>query len=276
MRRAVALVMAAVAAAGLSVVAPVTASTVAAPAQVTVVNAYSFDTGENLPLSVCLYGILIAQNLSTEASVGPVTLPSGDVNADVTLGSISDCNSEPDFSVPVTIPAGGNVTLMVYWSLQNQSVAVLPNDTSCLDPGTARLTLRHGAGVRTQSEDENVDLWATPPGGTFTKLVSDLAPGDQATTDQPAGTYTDGVVDQAGNTVADPVLTLGNLDLVAGQELVVYLYGGVDGSVGSFTQVNQLTTCQQPTTTSTTAAPTTTTAPPAAAKAVTATPAFTG
>ena len=248
----------------IGTVAPAAA---AASATYKVVNAYTYGAGSNRTLTVCIDGTIVT-TLDTTHSDGPFTHAVGAGTITVFQGTVSDCSGEPDLSEPITFPSGTS-TILLYLPSGNLglSAAVLPDDTSCTAAGMGRLTFRNGAG--NGSTGPSVDVWGVTPGGVDTKLLTDIAPGAQASVDLAAGTYTDTRAVLTGTTTT--LFDGSDLDIVAAQDAQLYVYGGADGTIGGFEETADLTTCSVATTT--TEPPTTTTT---AAQPVEAAPAFTG
>jgi len=261
---AVAALLAAIA---FPLVSQVTPAAAAGTTTFSVVNAYSYAAGHPFTFTICLDGSVVT-TLATTESDGPFTHATGDAHLTVMNGTTTDCATDPDLDTTVTFPAG-TATLMIYWPPDSgMHAAVFADDTSCTDPGMGRITFRNGAGFGTGNG--HVDVWGITPGGVDTKIFTDVAPGEQDSTDLPVGTYTEVRSVLTGTTTN--VFDGGDLDIVAGQDAVLYLYGGNDGASGGFAVLVDLSVCAVATTTTTQATTTTT----AAAQAVEVTPQFTG
>jgi Domain of unknown function (DUF4397) len=224
-----------------------------------VVDAATYDFDQPFPITFCFDGV--AQDLERGDITAPESVTPGTYPVEVIFGSGQTCGIDPDFSTDVDLAAGDDVTLLIFWNTQ-VGVSVLPNDTSCVEPGTGRLTVRHGAAADAVDVESDGDV-----------LLSGVEPGDQGSVDLDAGDYPDALVVDDLGTVAD----LGTLTIEEGQNVIVYLAGGNDGDTGAFLDVVDLEVCEQPTTTTTS-----TTAPPATpvaaspAAVTAATPQFTG
>lgn len=255
MKRIILLLAAALLALGL-VPAPASAQ---ADASVTVADAVTYNyPAEPFPITFCFDGV--AQNMQVGDIVGPSAVSPGTYTVGINEGASQGCASY-DYSEDITLNAGDDVTILLGWPIGGrEDISVLPNDTSCVEPGTGRVTLRNGA-----STQGPVDLISDT-----TTLIANVAEMGQGSADLAAGDYPNTIADDGFLTIAD----LGTMTVNEGEHLVIYLAGGNDGPSGAFTDTLDLDVCTQPTTTTTsTTIPTTTTT---VARAVAATPAFTG
>ena len=270
MKRLAVLAVVAVVALGL-MPATAGAGASAGTGQVTIVHdaTVNADTpAPNTPVTVCVDGEPIAgvdEPFAWGDILPPLTLPAGTYDVAVFFGVVPGCNSKTTLADELTVEPGDDITVAaIYVSSDGPELVVWPNDNSCYEPDTARLTVRHGAYT-----GGAVDVVATI-GGTPTVVVEGLLPGDQAITDIPAPlAATDVVVTSAGNP-DDVFIDLGPVTFEPGINYVVYAGGGLDGPAGAFVDPITLAPCVTPTT-----APAPTTEAPAAA-AVTAAPKFTG
>jgi hypothetical protein len=218
--------------------------------QVTMVHAATYDAGQNFPVTVCVDGDVLLEEFNTTDIAGPVPVTAGEYDVTIFNPPQNDCTGVPAIQGTLGVAPGANLTAMAYWGPEGPALAVLTNDDRCVEPGNSRVTSRHAAGVGP------VDLTV---GGAV--VLSNLAPGGQASLDVPAGDYAGAQLVLAGT--EDLVLDLGTTTVVAGFHLVAYYYGGADGEVGVFTDEIPLDTCAQPVETTTTAAAPTATARPA-------------
>ena len=223
----------------------------------------------DVPVDVCVDGTEVATALSSGDSTG--ALSSAGETIDLLVALHEDavaCDAKASVFIDATdvaVPEGGIVLL---FNGANDvggaqpEYGVLPGP-ECVDEGLGRVTLVHGANAGP------VDVVAD--GET---VVSDLVNGEYASTDVPAGTsWADVEVVPAGG--GDPVVSTPFGPVVAGQEAMVVVVGGVGPRLPEYgveVMTRALPTC--PPATTTTVAPTTTAAP--APAAVTATPRFTG
>ncbi len=229
-----------------------------------VANGYTYAAGHGYPRKFCVDGTEIAIP-DIEEIEGPFSIPSGSHTV-VMVDEGSSCADTPDASTTADFPAGGNVTIFGYWPRGYAEVAVLVNDVSCVEDGQGRLSVANGAAIYFSGPD-SIDVDGTPPGGSPTTLMADIASGAQGATDLDEGTVTGLGVFQAGFSnqveIVNGALSGTSLDVDANELLLTYVFGGNDGDIGSFSTTLELESCQVPTTTTTT----TTTAPPAPAAA---------
>jgi hypothetical protein len=152
-------------------------------------------------------------------------LAPGDYGIDWVQGT--DCTTGSFVAGTITVDPSANVTVMAWWGSDNaRGISVLPNDTSCFEPGQSRVTLRHAAATGA------VDLAVTPQGGTSTVVITDVAVGAQGSANIAGGTYSNTMINGTGG--GPTVLALGSDVLADGSAYFVYLYGGNDGEIGSF------------------------------------------
>jgi hypothetical protein len=240
-------------------------------ASVTIVHAATYDyPGASFTVTLCVDDTVVDESFEVGGILGPRDLPAGDHLVEITIGEDEGCAS-PDLAETITVAAGDDVTVAAIWTSNTEGpgLVVWPNDDSCIDPGLARVTVRHGAYT-----GGPVDVLGTIDGEEV-PLIQDLDEGEQASVDAPAGVTVEDVrvVPAGGDTTLIPI---GDVSLDEGLQYVVYAAGGADGAAGVFVDEIEEEICEEPVpTTQTTVAPTTvTTAPPAGA--VVAEPRFTG
>jgi len=248
----------------------------ASGAQVTVGQAATPSAGAaDFPLSVCIDGDLIQADMAAGTISTPLSLAAGDHVVDFIQSE--DCSDEPWARGDFNVIDGDNVTLMSWWGNADHGVATLRNDVECIPNGMARISFRNAAAVSSDGPDAPVSFHVTPQGGTESTLFNGLVVGDQNRAEIPVGSYTGMRVTVTGS--GSEVANLAAEDFTNGEHQTIYLYGGADGDVGTFSGPPEtLPPCDVPSTTTTTAptttAPTTTTPPTVRAVAVT--PRFTG
>ena len=248
-----------------------TSAGAATTTQVWVTNAYTYGAGHPFDYTVCLDGSPLA-SLSTTESSGPITVETGAHEVEVYGSLDADCADKPDFTRDIDIPEGAGATIAIWWPFDSQAtVSVFPEDMSCVDPGTGRVTLRNLAAYNGL---DGLDVSATASGGGTATLVNNVGQGEQATDTSPIGTYTDAAAVDTGTTDVRTAVAA-SLDVSETTRKVVYTYGGVDGDIGAYVVDMPSSACVQP---GTTAAPTTTVAPATAPAAtpVAAAPTYTG
>ena len=233
-------------------------------ASVTIVHAATYDyPGAPFTVTLCVDDVVVDDSLSVGDILGPLDAPAGPHVVEITLGADAGCDA-PTISEELTFSAGDDVTVAAIWTSETEGAALVvwPNDTTCIEAGSARLTVRHGAWTY-----EPVDVVGVVDGAATT-IVRDLGEGEQASVEVPGGTLAEDVEVSEGGIGGDLYFTIGDLGFDEGMEYVVYAVGGADGSAGFFMdQVERA--CSTPTTT----APTTTTTRAAAAETQ---PRFTG
>lgn len=267
-------------------VIPVMAGTTAGAAdtvQVRVVNAYSYGAGHPFDIEFCLDGESLGV-ISTEQQTGPIEVAPGTHQFGESWGD--GCGPDDADYHTIEVPDTDAASVIWYWAEGEQApVVVLEDDLSCTPAGQGRVVLRNLATIWTENGTSPIDVDATGPDGEPVTLATGLEVPEQATQLVDAGTYTDlDVTLTADGTppygLDDPDLTVG-----PGTVLVRTYYGGVDGDVGSFDNVIEVDTCDEPTTTivpestTTTLAPATTVPAPhtaPVARPVAAQPAYTG
>lgn len=117
----------------------------------------------------------------------------------------------------VALPASGNYTVIAHLDADGTpTLAVFENDTSTIDAGEGRLTVRHTAAAPAVDVLANGDV-----------AFSNLSNPNEATADLPAGTISAEVVPTGAT---EPVV-IGPADLMIdeGASLIVYAVGSLDG-----------------------------------------------
>ena len=280
MRRFTSLAIAALVASSAVPLAVQSAAPASAAGSTTVyvVNAFTYDASSPAgSVSVCVDGVLAVENLAAGAKAKLGGFATGNHTVDVYNGDVSDCSTPGDEST-ASFPSSTFSTLMIYKAFDDNTfhaVALDDEDSTCVAAGLGRLVLRNAA----ETDTGSLDIYGTPSGGSPQLLVSDVSVGAQGAADLPVGTYSDVTVTEHGNTSS--VFTADNITIAADTVGWLYLWGGADGSSGSFSITGGLDACSVVTTTTT--APTTTiaststsVAPATAAQPVAATPTFTG
>ena len=240
------------------VAVPVAAATPASGAitsQVRVADAATYSSTYPQDHTVCLDGAALTST-STTQTTGPFTVATGSHLLTVFSGLAQPCSGSPNLSETITVPAGASTIML--WNNRTEpiSAAVFSDNLTCPATGQGRLVVRN-AGYVYNVSSQLIDLRATPPGGTDTALVSNVDAGAQGTASLTAGSYTGATATRAGTTTL--VATAGTLTVTAGQQLAVYVYGGTDGTIGTFTSTMPATACSTPTTTPATTTPATNT-----------------
>jgi hypothetical protein len=134
-------------------------------------------------------------------------------------------DSTPLLQGTVKLRTGRSLSVVAHLTADGKpTVSVFKNDLRELQPGQARVTIRHTAAA------PSVDILAN--GG---KLVTDLMNGKEAKADVPAATYDVAVVAHADNSIVAPKAPV---TLTAGTNTIVYAVGDLAG--GTFTVVPQI------------------------------------
>lgn len=159
---------------------------------------------------------LIIDNF-TPGSLETLQLPAGSYNLAVYADGEGPDNGQPILAADgVEVPAGVNATVTANLDADGApALNVFVNDTSHLDAGQARVTVRHIAAA--PAVDVLVDGQAA---------FTDLTNPKEASTSIAAGSY-EAAVALAGTT--DPVLGPTALDLAEGVNTIVYAWGSAEG-----------------------------------------------
>lgn len=167
------------------------------------------------PVDVYVNDELTLDDFAPGTVTDPLDLPAGDYTFDLTAPDASD-NSEPILSADATLEAGANVSAVAHLSEGGDPmVSLFVNDTSTIDAGNARVTVRHTAAAPA------VDILA---GGDA--LIEGLANPDEAVADVPAGDY-DLAINAAGSDTE--VAALPGTTLAEGVNTIAYATGSLDG-----------------------------------------------
>jgi hypothetical protein len=238
------------------------------PSQIRIVHALDLD-GSGVggsSVTVCLDDAIIEEDFTVGEQIGPVPLDPGTYDAEVFLGAVADCAGAPALQADLPVAGDSNATVMAYYDFDTRAPAltVLPDDVSCTEPGTGRLTVRHAA------DFGDVDVLAN---GAV--AFPALANGAQAVADLPVGTIS-AQVNGAGTST--DLFGPADLPIVEAVGLEVYAILGPNTStgLGVFTLETPLTACEVPVVTTVPAPPTQPAAPAPTPAPVQAAPTFTG
>lgn len=155
---------------------------------------------------------------------GPLEVPAGEHEITITAADAED-DSEPVIGpVTVTLEDGGNYTAAAHLDADGQPTATaFANDTTALEAGQGRLTVRHIAAAPA------VDVWANGD-----VAVEGLENPNEESLAVPASTV-EAAVSLAGET--DPVLGPEDVEVTEGAATIVYAWGSAeDGSLALATQ----------------------------------------
>lgn len=155
---------------------------------------------------------------------GPLELPAGTYSVAITASDAADASDLVLGPIDLELENGMSYTAVAHLDADGAPAAALfTNDISATEAGEGRLTVRHVAAAPA------VDVLADGEA-----VVTELANGDEATLDLPAGTVPAAVA-AAGTT--EPVLGPADVSVTDGQLTVVYAWGSLeDGNLALATQ----------------------------------------
>lgn len=168
-----------------------------------------------LPVDVYVNGELTLDDFSPGDLAGPLELPGGEYEIALTAADAED-DSDPVLGpFNITLEAGTNYTAAAHLGAEGDPrVTPFVNDTSQLDPGDGRLTVRHIAAA------PEVDIWADGD-----VAVESLANPDEEMLELPAGML-EAAVSLAGE--SDPVLGPAEVEVAEGANTIVYAWGSAE------------------------------------------------
>lgn len=145
----------------------------------------------------------------------PLELPAGSYDVEIFAAGADPEAEDPVIEGSADLEANANVSLVAHLDADgNPTLGVFANDTSTLEPGDARVTVRHTAAAPAVDVLANGDA-------VFTGVEN----GQEGTADLPAGSI-EAAVALAGET--DPVIGPADLDLEEGVNTIVYAIGSAD------------------------------------------------
>lgn len=253
---------------GLAVVAAIGLALVPSPAPVGAQDQATVVVVHGIPsvgaVDVCANGTIELLSDVPFGGVAPITVDAGTYDLTVNAAAAGDCTGAVLISAPDTaVPAGANVSAVANLVGGTPNLGVYPNDVSEIAAGSGRVAVYHAANAPT------VDVLVDGDPG-----IDDLAPGDVADADLPAGTYTFTVTSADGSVT---VATLDDVAVAAGELLQVFAVGAFpDESEENPFQVITNTIELQVTPTTTAPSSSSTTPPAAAAAATASSPNYTG
>lgn len=179
----------------------------------------------DLTVDVYVDGDLTLDDFAPGELAGPLELPAGDYEIAITEADAQDASDPVLGPVSVSLESGASHTAAAHLTAEGDpTVTAFVDDTSALDAGEGRVTVRHLAAA------PEVDVWADGD-----VVVESLANPDEASLQVPAGTI-EAAVSLAGET--DPVLGPADVDVVEGATTVVYAWGSAeDENLALATQV---------------------------------------
>lgn len=145
----------------------------------------------------------------------PLELPAGGYDVEIFPAGADPDSEDPVISGSADLEAGANVSLVAHLDAEGTpTLGVFANDTSTIDAGEARITVRHTAAAPA------VDILANGD-AVFTGVEN----GQEGVADLPAGTI-EAAVALAGET--DPVLGPAEVNLGEGVNTIVYAIGSAE------------------------------------------------
>jgi hypothetical protein len=167
------------------------------------------------PVDVYANGEQLLPDFQPGTLTDPLELPAGSYDIQVFAAGGNPDADEPAIEGSVEVPAGANATLVAHLG-EDGSPTLTPfvNDTSAVEAGSARVTVRHTAAAPA------VDVLA---GGA--PVFSDLSNPNEAMADLPAGTVSAAVA-LAGTT--EPVIGPADVPVTEGQATIVYAVGSAE------------------------------------------------
>jgi Domain of unknown function (DUF4397) len=169
----------------------------------------------NTPVDVYVDGARALDNFEPATSAGPLQLPAGPHEVTIFPADAADGSGTPVIKATAELPAGANVSLVAHLSEAGEpTLTPFVNDVSKLEPGQARLVVRHTAAAPA------VDVLA---GGTA--VISGLTNPNEKALDLPASTVSASVA-AAGTT--EPVIGPADLDLKEGTASFVHAIGSLE------------------------------------------------
>ena len=145
----------------------------------------------------------------------PLELPAGSYEVEIFPTGADPESEDPVISGSADLEAGADVSLVAHLNADGApTLGVFANDTSTLDAGQARITVRHTAAAPA------VDILANGD-----PVFEGVENGAEGTADLPAGTV-EAAVALAGET--DPVIGPADVELAEGVNTIVYAIGSAE------------------------------------------------
>lgn len=167
------------------------------------------------PVDVYVNGDLTLDDFQPGDLAGPLDLPAGDYEVALTAADAADDSAPVLGPITLTLEANTSYTAVAHLDAEGEATANLfTNDTSAIDAGQGRLTVRHVAAAPA------VDILA---GGEA--VVSDLANPDEASLTLAPGTVSAAVA-LTGTT--DPVIGPADVTVEEGALTIAYAWGSAE------------------------------------------------
>jgi hypothetical protein len=175
------------------------------------------------PVDVYANGEELLPDFQPGTLTDPMELPAGSYDIQVFAAGGDPEADEPAIEGSVDVPAGANATLVAHLA-EDGTPTLTPfvNDTSAVEAGQARVTVRHTAAAPA------VDVRADG-----TPVIEGLANPDEETLTVPAGTISADVTLAGTDTVA---IGPADLELAEGSHTIVYAWGNEDAGFQLATQ----------------------------------------
>jgi hypothetical protein len=177
-----------------------------------------------LTVDVYVNGDETLPNFAPGTVTDPLTLPAGSYKIDI-FADGEGPGGTPAITDTVELPSGANASVVAYLGTDGKpssKLGVFVNDTSAIDAGQARVTVRHVAAAPA--------VKVTADGTT---LIESLSNPDEASADVPAKTYAVEVAPASGGAAVFST----DLALPEGASTIVYAYGALDA--GTFAVATQ-------------------------------------
>lgn len=171
------------------------------------------------PVDVYVNGDPVLEDFAPKTVTEPLQLPAGTYDVEVFPADVEPGTQDPLISGSAELAAGANVSVVAHLDADaNPTLSVFDNDTSTLEAGRARLTVRYLAVVNDTEVVDVVDVLVDDA-----RLFEGLQNGGEALTELPAREVDLAVV-AAGGTEPLPPLDA-TVDLAEGVHTIVYAIG---------------------------------------------------
>lgn len=166
-------------------------------------------------VDVYVNGELTLDDFEPGDLAGPLELEAGDAEIAITAGDAEDASDPLIGPVDVSLEGGTSNTAVAHLDADGEPTATaFVDDTSELDAGQGRLTVRHVAAA------PEVDVWANGE-----VAVSSLSNPNEESLELPAGSL-EAAVSLAGE--SDPVLGPADVEVSEGTNTIVYAWGSAE------------------------------------------------
>jgi len=164
-------------------------------------------------VDVYVDGDLLVEGFQPKTVTDPVELPAGTHDVEIFQTGADPATESPAIADSVDVEAGVDVSVVAHLAVDaSPTLNVFANDTSTLEPGQARATVRHAAA------EQAVDIIADGA-----RLFEGLTNGSEGVTEVPAGEIDVAVVPAGGTEVLLPLEA--TINLGEGVNTIVYVVG---------------------------------------------------